>query len=170
VAQPGSALAWGARGRKFESCRPDQLKQILLLKEARHDAEVSQRLGLSHRRGVRRIWTIRNRCAAIRILQRLTARAVSIASLHADHGYTNLAAFFGWRVNRGSARGRLCVDEATGDGPIAAAVSATARFRTHTGARTCGCTRTRTRTCTRTRTRNSTNTRTCARACERCFR
>ena len=23
VAQPGSALAWGARGRKFESCRPD---------------------------------------------------------------------------------------------------------------------------------------------------
>ncbi len=26
VAQPGSALAWGARGRKFESCRPDQLK------------------------------------------------------------------------------------------------------------------------------------------------
>ena len=25
VAQPGSALAWGARGRKFESCRPDQL-------------------------------------------------------------------------------------------------------------------------------------------------
>ncbi len=27
VAQPGSALAWGARGRKFESCRPDQLKK-----------------------------------------------------------------------------------------------------------------------------------------------
>ncbi len=25
MAQPGSALAWGARGRKFESCRPDQL-------------------------------------------------------------------------------------------------------------------------------------------------
>lgn len=24
VAQPGSALAWGARGRKFESCRPDK--------------------------------------------------------------------------------------------------------------------------------------------------
>ena len=24
VAQPGSALAWGARGRKFESCRPDR--------------------------------------------------------------------------------------------------------------------------------------------------
>jgi hypothetical protein len=24
VAQPGSALAWGARGRKFESCRPDE--------------------------------------------------------------------------------------------------------------------------------------------------
>ena len=23
VAQPGSALAWGARGRKFESCHPD---------------------------------------------------------------------------------------------------------------------------------------------------
>ena len=23
VAQFGSALAWGARGRKFESCRPD---------------------------------------------------------------------------------------------------------------------------------------------------
>ncbi len=24
VAQPGSVLAWGARGRKFESCRPDR--------------------------------------------------------------------------------------------------------------------------------------------------
>ena len=24
VAQPGSALAWGARGREFESRRPDQ--------------------------------------------------------------------------------------------------------------------------------------------------
>ncbi len=24
VAQPGSVLAWGARGRKFESCRPDK--------------------------------------------------------------------------------------------------------------------------------------------------
>ncbi len=23
VAQPGSALGWGSRGRKFESCRPD---------------------------------------------------------------------------------------------------------------------------------------------------
>ena len=23
VAQPGSALVWGARGRKFESCLPD---------------------------------------------------------------------------------------------------------------------------------------------------
>ena len=29
VAQPGSALAWGARGRKFESCRPDQLFTVL---------------------------------------------------------------------------------------------------------------------------------------------
>ena len=27
VAQPGSALAWGARGREFESRRPDQLNQ-----------------------------------------------------------------------------------------------------------------------------------------------
>ena len=27
VAQSGSAFAWGARGRKFKSCRPDQLKQ-----------------------------------------------------------------------------------------------------------------------------------------------
>jgi hypothetical protein len=25
VAQPGSALAWGARGQQFESARPDQL-------------------------------------------------------------------------------------------------------------------------------------------------
>ncbi len=31
VAQPGSALAWGARGRKFESCRPDQLDQALAI-------------------------------------------------------------------------------------------------------------------------------------------
>jgi hypothetical protein len=27
VAQPGSALAWGARGRRFKSYRPDQLKK-----------------------------------------------------------------------------------------------------------------------------------------------
>ena len=27
VAQPGSALAWGARGRVFESLRPDQIDQ-----------------------------------------------------------------------------------------------------------------------------------------------
>ena len=27
VAQPGSALAWGARGREFESRRPDQLSR-----------------------------------------------------------------------------------------------------------------------------------------------
>jgi hypothetical protein len=27
VAQPGSALAWGARGREFESRRPDQYLQ-----------------------------------------------------------------------------------------------------------------------------------------------
>jgi hypothetical protein len=26
VAQPGSALAWGASGRRFKSARPDQLK------------------------------------------------------------------------------------------------------------------------------------------------
>ena len=26
VAQPGSALVWGARGRKFESCLPDERK------------------------------------------------------------------------------------------------------------------------------------------------
>ncbi len=24
VAQPGRVLAWGARGRRFESCHPDQ--------------------------------------------------------------------------------------------------------------------------------------------------
>jgi hypothetical protein len=30
VAQPGSALAWGARGRKFESCRPDKKRTIIL--------------------------------------------------------------------------------------------------------------------------------------------
>lgn len=33
VAQPGSALAWGARGRKFESCPPDE-----------KDGKTSQRL------------------------------------------------------------------------------------------------------------------------------
>ncbi len=31
VAQPGSALAWGARGRKFESCRPDLIINPLAL-------------------------------------------------------------------------------------------------------------------------------------------
>ena len=25
VAQPGRVLAWGARGRRFESCHPDQI-------------------------------------------------------------------------------------------------------------------------------------------------
>lgn len=34
VAQPGSALAWGARGRKFESCRPDKKKTGLTKREA----------------------------------------------------------------------------------------------------------------------------------------
>ena len=29
VAQPGSVLAWGARGREFKSLRPDQLNQIV---------------------------------------------------------------------------------------------------------------------------------------------
>ena len=33
VAQPGSALAWGARGRVFESLRPDQWIQWLALKD-----------------------------------------------------------------------------------------------------------------------------------------
>ena len=28
VAQPGSALAWGARGREFKSRRPDQLTEL----------------------------------------------------------------------------------------------------------------------------------------------
>ena len=27
VAQPGSALAWGARGRRFKSFRPDHIQQ-----------------------------------------------------------------------------------------------------------------------------------------------
>ena len=31
VAQPGSALAWGARGRKFKSCHPDEKKASLLI-------------------------------------------------------------------------------------------------------------------------------------------
>jgi hypothetical protein len=31
VAQLGSALAWGARGRRFKSYRPDQLDQRLRL-------------------------------------------------------------------------------------------------------------------------------------------
>lgn len=26
VAQPGSALVWGARGRKFKSCHPDKYR------------------------------------------------------------------------------------------------------------------------------------------------
>ena len=30
VAQPGSVLAWGARGRKFESCRPDSVEKAVL--------------------------------------------------------------------------------------------------------------------------------------------
>ena len=35
VAQPGSALAWGARGRKFESCRPDQLVTLMRFSKKR---------------------------------------------------------------------------------------------------------------------------------------
>ena len=30
VAQPGSALAWGARGREFESRHPDQQKAFFV--------------------------------------------------------------------------------------------------------------------------------------------
>ena len=30
VAQPGSALPWGGRGRKFESSHADQLNQIVM--------------------------------------------------------------------------------------------------------------------------------------------
>ncbi len=30
MAQPGSALGWGSRGRKFESCPPDEIKTISL--------------------------------------------------------------------------------------------------------------------------------------------
>jgi hypothetical protein len=30
VAQPGRALAWGARGRRFESCRSDHLFSLLI--------------------------------------------------------------------------------------------------------------------------------------------
>jgi hypothetical protein len=29
VAQPGSALVWGARGRKFKSCHPDKSKTLV---------------------------------------------------------------------------------------------------------------------------------------------
>ena len=29
VAQPGSALAWGARGRGFKSRRPDQVAEMV---------------------------------------------------------------------------------------------------------------------------------------------
>lgn len=28
VAQPGSVLAWGARGRRFKSCRPDHFVSV----------------------------------------------------------------------------------------------------------------------------------------------
>jgi hypothetical protein len=31
VAQPGSVLAWGARGRVFESHRPDQYTKTILI-------------------------------------------------------------------------------------------------------------------------------------------
>jgi hypothetical protein len=31
VAQPGRALAWGARGRQFKSARPDQQPVLLLV-------------------------------------------------------------------------------------------------------------------------------------------
>ena len=29
VAQPGSVLVWGARGRKFKSCHPDLIFKVL---------------------------------------------------------------------------------------------------------------------------------------------
>ena len=32
VAQPGRVLAWGARGRRFDSCHPDQIDLIQGLK------------------------------------------------------------------------------------------------------------------------------------------
>ena len=33
VAQSGSVLAWGARGRKFESCRPDIITKKAILQK-----------------------------------------------------------------------------------------------------------------------------------------
>ncbi len=43
VAQPGSALAWGARGREFKSRRPDQIKQKLRSRVARRASELKPR-------------------------------------------------------------------------------------------------------------------------------
>ena len=34
VAQPGSALHWGCSGRRFKSCRPDQIIKKASLAEA----------------------------------------------------------------------------------------------------------------------------------------
>ena len=44
VAQPGSALAWGARGRKFESCRPDFKKDINLIDVFFYACTINQHL------------------------------------------------------------------------------------------------------------------------------
>ena len=44
VAQPGSALAWGARGREFESRHPDQPKALRFRKAFFMGASQAERL------------------------------------------------------------------------------------------------------------------------------
>ncbi len=50
VAQPGSALAWGARGREFKSRRPDQSQTSALERNNIADIEFcpSFTLGVTH--------------------------------------------------------------------------------------------------------------------------
>ncbi len=52
VAQPGSVLAWGARGREFKSHRPDQFIFIFTLKIF----QKFSRLKLTQRHKIDKVW------------------------------------------------------------------------------------------------------------------
>ena len=52
VAQPGSALAWGARGREFESRHPDQQKALRNRKAFFMGASQAQLERSAHKKGL----------------------------------------------------------------------------------------------------------------------
>ena len=42
VAQPGSAHAWGAWGRRFKSCHPDNIDPLILIQDSELSGSASR--------------------------------------------------------------------------------------------------------------------------------